>query len=124
MNSEEGNCRTGVEMLTLDYIPTQPVNYHRRKRARDGTEAPPTVTAFILSQKKFNKRMEHTKQMYECQRELHSEQVKDRLTLALHAEPKVERPYMAPFVIEGTFMMTPDSPLSDYAWFPQHSYRC
>ena len=35
MRSEQGNCRPGVEMLSLDYVFTQPSNFHRRKRPRN-----------------------------------------------------------------------------------------
>ena len=115
MKSEQGNCRSGVEMLTLDYVFTQPASFHRRKRGREGAAVPPTTTAYIMSGKRWAKRLLQVKHMYECQRELHSEQLKDRLTTGYRPGMKKtneeSRSVLATLVVEAPWMLTPDCPL-------------
>ena len=115
MKSEQGNCRPGVEMLTLDYVFTQPASFHRRKRSRDNGAIPPTTTAYIMSGNKWAKRLLQVKHMYECQRELHSEQLKDRLTggarVGMKKSADESRSVLATLVVEAPWMLTPDCPL-------------
>jgi hypothetical protein len=113
LKSEDGNCRPGVEMLNLDYIFTQPANFSRRKRDRRATSATetntllPMTTTYVLSAKRWAKRLLQLKKQYECTREIDNEQRRSRI-IACSRPKKTDhegRIAIPILVIEGPWML-------------------
>ena len=120
LRNEQGNCRTGVEMLTLDFIFCQPTSIHRRfKKCRDGSKKNPTITTpFIISEKRMQHRVMQLMTIYECQRALRSEIRKDRLAAKCRPGTKKDegegRPAVPNLVIEAEWMLEKDVGLSSW----------
>ena len=68
-----------------------------------------------MSGKKWAKRLQEAKRVYECQRELHSEQIKDHLSTSCRMGGKKlsteVRTVVATLVVEAPFILTPDTAL-------------
>lgn len=82
LRARQGSCRPGVELLTLDYSFVQPKSLTRKRRTGE-QGAPPPVTTAIISGRRWLKRLRKAKELYDCQRRLHTEGDARRLACAI-----------------------------------------
>lgn len=83
LQTDSGECKTGVEMLGLDYEFVELPSSHRRKRMRDCGLDPKScdylITSVVMTERQFLRHTLHSAKLNECQRTLQTEQVKDRI---------------------------------------------
>ena len=115
MKTDQGRCRPGVDMLTLDYRFTQPPSYHRGKRQRDGLGLGPdknamVTTSYIMNARRFMKYVMQSKVQYDCLRTMQTTQRKEIVCRPGMKKKELQgSPAVAVMIIHGAFMLVPDS---------------
>jgi hypothetical protein len=115
LKSRQGNCRPGVELLTMEHVFVEPRTF-QKKRGPDGkriSNAPPVSTTYTMNGKKWAQRLRDSMKQFECHRTLHSEQKRAELNCRTNRKTASEGRTQVPIlVIEAPWMLKPNHPAS------------